>query len=73
MPCSGLSKKSLIQNNYVNATEVCFEMTSTGTTLDISVICDPASWQFMLTGKHVVISVLPSNCGAKTFVPISYK
>ena len=73
IPCSGLSTTSLIQKNDVNAISVCFEVTSTGTNLDISVICAPAYWQFLLTEKHVVRSFLPSNCGAKTSVWISYK
>ena len=73
IPCSGLSTTSLLQNNGVNATAVCFEVTSTGTNLDISVICAPAYWQFLLIGKDVVRPVLPSNCGAKTFVRIAYK
>ena len=73
IPCSGLITTSLIQNNDVNETEVYFEVKSTGTNLDISVICDTAYWQFLLTEKHVVRSFLPSNCGAKTSVWISYK
>ena len=48
-------------------------MKITGTNLDISVICAPAYWQFLLIGKDVVRPVLPSNCGAKTFVRIAYK
>ena len=46
---------------------------STGTKLDISVICAPAYWQFLLTEKHVMRPCLPSNCGAKTLVQIAYK
>ena len=46
---------------------------STGTKLDISVICAPAYWQFLLTEKHVVNPVLPSNCGVKKIVRVAYK
>ena len=73
IPCSGLSTTSLIQKNDVNAISVCFEVTSTGTNLDISVIFAAAYWQFLLTEKHVVRPVLSSNCDAKTFFPIAYK
>ena len=47
-------------------------MTDTGTSLDISVICAPAYWQFLLTEKHVVISILPSNCDAKKRFWVAY-
>ena len=73
IPCSGLSTTSLLHNNYVNATAVCFEGTSTGASLDISVIYAPAYWKFLLIEKHVVRPVLPSNFGSKTFVCIAYK
>ena len=73
IPCSGLSTTSLLQNNDVNETAVCFEVMSTGTNLDISVICAPAYWQFLLTEKHVVRPVLTSDFGAKIFFLIAYK
>ena len=73
IPCYGLSTTSLLQKNDVNTTAVCFEVTSTGTSLDMYVIFSPAYYQFLLTEKHVVRPVLPSNCGAKTFFRIAYK
>ena len=73
IPCSVLSKTALIQNNDVNSTAVCFEVKSTITNIYISVICDTAYWQVLLTEKKLVIPVLPSNCSAKTFFQIAYK
>ena len=48
-------------------------MTSTGTKLDIFVICAPAYCQFMLIENNLVRPVIPSNCGARKFIQIAYK
>ena len=71
IPCSGSSTTSLLHNNYLNSTAVCFEVTSTGTNLDISVICAPEHCQFMFTDRHVVVPVLPIYCDVKCFVRIA--
>ena len=49
IPCSVLSTTSLLQKNDLYTTSVCFEVTSTGTSLDIFVFCAPSYWQFLLT------------------------
>ena len=73
IPCSGLSTTSLLQYNDVNSTAVWFEVTITFISLDISVVCYPEYWHFLLTEKYVLRPVLPSNFCAKTFIWIAYK